>query len=236
MKNIGYHGTTNSNVSSILIDNFKISKQNNKELWLGKGAYFFIEDIYAFKWCLHEYKRIYNKEYEEIDFKKKMGIIEAELLLQKNKILDLTLFEGQRLFDYTYKEMNDNKEILDEEYAQFLNIPKYASCMVINYMFDILDFNLIYDAVKQLYRQNTYNYNNILDNREKGLPQYQICIKNQQVIGDKKIFDYHNKIQDYCKYWNDLIGSKKLIPIYGNKNITKKINMYRVQENNSEYI
>lgn len=231
---IGYHGTTTENARKILKENFKIPQQNKMNYWLGKGAYFFLEDIYAFKWCVHEYKRIYRKEFTT-DEANEMSIIEAKLEYDENRILDLTYFKGQRLFDEIY-----NKIIKSQKYSgELKKFPEYAACIVIEYMFDILNFYEFYDLVKQIYRINIDNYFGILTKRENGVPQYQICVKNNEIIKNRVIFNYIGNIDNYMKQWNTLINAKPFINVniaQNNETENQEIKYINNYSNNIKYI
>ena len=47
VETIVYHGTTTENAQNILKENFTIPKRINYNYWLGRGVYFFLEDIFA---------------------------------------------------------------------------------------------------------------------------------------------------------------------------------------------
>lgn len=203
VKLIVYHGTTTQNAQNILKENFIIPDKKNYDNWLGRGAYFFLEDIFAFKWCVHEYKKIYNDDFT-IEKAPMMSIIEAKLEYDENRILDLTYFKGQCLFDETYKGMLKSQKYCEE----FEKYPKNIVCIVIDYMFEILSFGRIYDAVKQIYRLYRSNYSGIINESERGFPQYQVCVKNNEIIKDRVIFDYVGNINNYIEQWNKLINVK----------------------------
>lgn len=202
-----YHGTTTENAQNILEKNFTIPKRKKYNYWLGRGVYFFLEDIFAFKWCIHEYKRIYKKEFS-IDEASTMSIVEATLEYDEKRLLDLTLFKGQSLLDKVYNEILKNKKYANE----LKKYPKDRVCIVIEYMFEILGFNKYYDVVKQLYRVNIPNYSKLANAREQGVPQYQLCVKNTKIIKKRVIFDYIGNINNYIKQWNDLINAE---PLFG---------------------
>lgn len=96
----GYHGTTVENSTKILSEGFKVLK-NNKNLWLGFGVYFFLEEIYAFKWILDLYKNK-NETTGFENLNKEMVILKVNIDLKEDRLLDLATYEGKLLFDKTY--------------------------------------------------------------------------------------------------------------------------------------
>lgn len=221
IETIGYHGTTTESAQKILKENFKIPEVKKLNYWLGKGAYIFLEDIFAFKWCVHEYKRIYKKEFTLAEVNE-MSIIEAKLEYDENRILDLTYFKGQSLFDETYNKILQSNKYSDE----LKKNPNYAACIVIDYMFDVLNFYKYYDLVKQIYRINIENYFGVTTKRESGIPQYQLCVKNNKIVKDRVIFDYIGNINNYIEQWNKLINVKPFI----------NVNIIQNNETNSQEI
>lgn len=203
-----YHGTTAENAQKILEENFKMPVRRKYGYWLGKGVYFFLEDIFAFKWCLHEYRKIYGKDFTT-DNANKMSIIETKIEYDGDRILDLTFFKGQIIIDTTYKKMQKSKKYSKE----LLTHKGNTVCIVIDYLFNILNFGEYYDLVKQIYRINLESYDRIITAREKGLPQYQLCVKNIDIIKDRVIFNYIGNINNYIEQWNKLINTEPLVNI-----------------------
>lgn len=207
VETIVYHGTTTENAQNILKENFTIPKRINYNYWLGRGVYFFLEDIFAFKWCIHEYKRIYKEEFS-IDVASTMSIVESTLKYDENRLLDLTYFKGQCIFDEVYNGMLKSKKYAEE----LRKNPNNIVCIVIEYMFEILEFNKFYDLVKQIYRVYKPNYSKIVNARERGIPQYQLCVKNNDIIKNRVIFNYIGNINNYKEQWDKLINAE---PLFG---------------------
>ena len=78
--------------------------------------------------------------------------------------------------------------------------------IIIEFLFEKVGFKSNYDAVKQIYRLHTRNYKDIFGNRERGIPQYQICIKNNNIIKSISIFKYDDKIDSYRERWKNMIN------------------------------
>ena len=208
IETIGYHGTTTESAQNILKENFNMPQRKKYNYWLGKGVYFFLEDIFAFKWCVHEYRRKYKKDFTKEDADK-MSILEVKLEYEDERILDLTYFKGQYIFDLVYKEILKSKKYSEELKCH----PDNIVCIVIDYMFEILNFYEFYDVVKQIYRINIKNYSGILQTRERGMPQLQICVKNLNIIKNRVIFDYIGNINNYIEQWNNLINAEPFINV-----------------------
>lgn len=230
MIEIGYHGTTTENAQKILKENFKIQKRNPYKYWLGEGIYFFLEDIYAFKRCVHEYKRIFGTEFSTEDAEK-MSIIKSTINYENSRILDLTYLRGQAIIDKVYKGM-----LKSSKYSKILQENRNnAICIVIEYMFKKLKFGKYYDLVKQIYRINIDNYNGISSNKEKGVPQYQLCVKKLDIIENNIIFNYVNNIDMYVKQWNMLINSVPFINIIQDNNNNKNQEIEYINSDNIIY-
>lgn len=203
-----YHGTTTENAQNILEKNFNMPTRKKYGYWLGKGVYFFLEDIFAFKWCVHEYKKIYGDDFTT-DNANMMSIIKATIEYDSDRILDLTYFKGQMIIDVTYKEMLKSKKFSKE----LLTHKGNTVCIVMDYLFDILNFGEHYDLVKQLFRVNLESYDEIITSREKGLPQYQLCVKSIDIIKNRVIFDYIGNINNYIEQCNKLMNSEPFMNI-----------------------
>jgi hypothetical protein len=98
-KVLGYHGTYAKSVDGILQSNFKESLRNRD--WLGDGVYFFVDGIgskhpseYALLWAIDE--AIYRPDKNN---HKEVVVLEANILINRNKFLDLTVEEGLKLFN-----------------------------------------------------------------------------------------------------------------------------------------
>ncbi|WP_336770401.1 hypothetical protein [Pantoea ananatis] len=91
---VGYHGTTQKSMLSILKSGLIFSP--SIEDWLGHGCYFFIDGISdAFK-SASEW--VNNKNPKEKNF-----VIKVKIELKANEILDLTTTEGLKFFN-SYRE------------------------------------------------------------------------------------------------------------------------------------
>lgn len=195
-----YHGTYLKNASSIIKDNYRII--NNKN-WMGRGAYFFYEDIFAFTWCVDLYKSEVSKSFDKKVFIRTMTILENRIEIESERLLDLTYFKGQEVIDIAYKKLLTNKKYkVNLENAE----PREKMAIVIEFLFEKNGFKKNYDAIKQMYRLHTNNYINIFSNREKGIPQYQICVKNNNIIKNISIYKFDDKIESYRTRWENMIN------------------------------
>lgn len=209
----GYHGTTVENSTKILSEGFKVLK-NNKNLWLGFGVYFFLEEIYAFKWILDLYKNK-NETTGFENLSKEMVILKVNIDLKEDRLLDLATYEGELLFDKTY---NILKRSTNPKVKEMLTDKKYVAAVVINYLFEKLNVGVRYDAVKEIYRINPKNYQYILIKPQLGVPQFQICVKNLAIIKNIEIMEYKDNIAYYLKSWSELISAQPLIKIKSQRN------------------
>jgi hypothetical protein len=228
MEFIGYHSTTDVNAKQILKSNFKIKIDVTKKSgpWLGCGVYFFIEDIYSVVWCIYEYARIYgidsiNKE----NILSNMAIIYSQVIISDDRLFDMTYYKFQRLYDITYKHMLSSKKFI----GRLENLEEIPG-VVIDYMFNTLEYNKSFDGVKQLYRINEDHYENHLDYRVKGVPQCQYCIKKTDLIKSKNTFEFKDSYDKYSKEWGQLFNSESFEQIIDRIKI-KKMNKNNIKSN-----
>lgn len=219
----GYHGTTKENAENILNSGYKLSQKSN--LWLGDGIYFFIEDIFSFKWCLSLHKNKIDK-YNKEDIIDKMAILKSEVQIEEERLLDFTLLSGQILFDKAYKRMKESSLKFKEK----LNNGKNVERLVINYMFNEMNYIKKYDAIKQMYRLDRDNYKGILHESVRGIPQYQICIKNVNIITKSECIDFKYKYDEYIKTWDFLSNATGLIKLYTSSKSVNNNNKVYVYE------
>lgn len=220
-----YHGTWLDNYNSITNSGFSISTKNN--LWLGDGIYFFYEDIYAFKWCVGIYtnkKKVYDKE----DIIKSTCILNCLADIDENRIFDLTYINNQIKFDYFYNKIKN----MENKYSKLLTSGKNVQGVVLNFMFREYDeYKGKYDAVKQFYRLYRENYSNEFPPSIQGIPQYQLCIKNKDVIKKEiTIIDVSSKYDEYIKNWNYLFNIKTLEELALKNKDSKIKNNYNVSD------
>ena len=107
-KQIGYHGTYPENVESIRVNNFFESEALT---WLGVGVYFFVEGIntlpcsdYARLWAIDNCWDKSLQKYSREEF----SVLEATIKINNNKMLDLTVGLGKKLFN-EYREKTIRK-------------------------------------------------------------------------------------------------------------------------------
>lgn len=106
VKFTGYHGTNAANEASIVENNFRAT--NNRDLWAGNGVYFFIKGIgnpinHAEDWATTHSWNKNEKAYRYLDY----IVLEAEILADDDKILDLTVDDGVVLFNKFRDKMMD---------------------------------------------------------------------------------------------------------------------------------
>jgi len=99
-KVIGCHGTYPAHIDSIKADNFVESPDSTG--WIGGGVYFFVEGIgsespheYAIYWATDEV----NQKGKKSAGHKEVVALAAEISINDNKFLDLTIEPGLKLFN-----------------------------------------------------------------------------------------------------------------------------------------
>lgn len=155
-KLVGYHGTTKESAENIIKTNtFKIS--NDDEEWLGKGIYFFEDDILQAKdWCVKA--KCYNK----------WTIIRSNI--EANTLIDLV--DRKTYTDFETLAKKFNKRYLKRSDGK---LRKLINAVVINAMYEIIKFDVI-RAIFPIPSSKAPERCNILP------MQVQICVRNSKCI------------------------------------------------------
>lgn len=123
---IGNHGTNKINISSILKHGFVPSSGEGH--WYGRGVYFFIDGInctsidkLAEQWAKDQ---SYNKKTKKLDYCK-YAIIEAEILTEKNAIVDLRIDEYAKKVNIVREKvkslcMCNGRKMSDDEIWEYM--------------------------------------------------------------------------------------------------------------------
>ena len=104
---IGYHGTSGENANSIIDTGFIPSK--NHDDWIGHGVYFFIDGISCPKSNSEEWAK--NQAWDndkKCNKYKTYSVVQAEIDVQKSRLLDLTTTDGLVAFN-TIRELLINE-------------------------------------------------------------------------------------------------------------------------------
>ncbi|MCF8277746.1 MAG: hypothetical protein K9J17_13515 [Flavobacteriales bacterium] len=119
---IGYHGTDNEKVASILSHNFWES--TSRDEWFGSGSYFFVEgvndsalDKLAELWGVNESwdKNKRRNKYTDV------AVLSAKIKVEDDKLLDVTVLDGLKLFNRFREQVLDKvrltgKRLSKEDY------------------------------------------------------------------------------------------------------------------------
>ncbi|SLK17489.1 MULTISPECIES: hypothetical protein [unclassified Paenibacillus] len=187
-----YHGTFRERGQRIIFANkMEISKGDNH--WLGNGSYFFVEALYAYKWILDMYLGRFLKHDGEFSDE---NLIKNYMILKANfhdqcRVFDLTSAEHKITFDQVYLQLNQKKE-----YSDKFREMEIADGVVINYMFDVMNYTNEFDIVRAIFIPNSNNYKNT-QTRIGFMPQEQICVKNSEMVKEIIEFNYSEQIAFY---------------------------------------
>lgn len=152
---IGYHGTEKEK-ADVIIASKKFIESNSGKDWLGKGVYFFEDDIQ-----------------QAINFVSKARKVESYKIIKanikSNKWLDLIKVEN-------YSELQVIAEELEKRNLSILKKYKLNNAVIIDFMYKIEKFDVV-SAV--------FEYNNKRIKNSNIMPmQIQICVKNMDCIFD----------------------------------------------------
>lgn len=115
--------------------------------------------------------------------------------------------EHRMLYDITYKKIKQKKE-----YSQKFKSRLLVEGVVINYLFNILDYGKDYDVVYATLVINKNNYKEIYT-KIGYVCQKQLCIKNLDVIKDLKEYDYTNKLATFYRIKDILFIENTSLPM-----------------------
>jgi len=138
---VGYHGTDNANVDSILTGGMNPSLGDDE--WLGDGTYFFIEglsrtpEVQAEQWAIVS---AWDSELRKNKYDK-YSVLKADIDVDDEYFLDLTTAEGKEMFNYL-KEQSIEKLKSASKAVKVL----YIDGALINMGRE--DFDLRFDVVK----------------------------------------------------------------------------------------
>lgn len=212
-----YHGTNKERGARILSSK-EMECSTGDNHWLGDGSYFFDEEFYAYKWILDMCNDRYSTEQIEEALNENYQILIANVVVSKTRILDLTgKAEHKILFDNVYKELEKKKE-----YSDRFKSDEIAEGVVLNYMFNELNYGDDFDVVTATFALNRRKYKNVRS-RIGHMPQKQFCVKEQKIVTDIKDFEYNEFVSKYKDLINNLYfdnGSNKTS--YYNKNRSQK--------------
>ncbi|WP_019413660.1 hypothetical protein [Paenisporosarcina sp. TG20] len=188
-----YHGTKRSRGEEILHSQ-RMFITRGKKHWLGDGSYFFIEDLYSYKWIMDMFKDRHKEEilnYENLI--NHYLIIKSQIVTQKVRIFDLTKAEHKILFDQVHKLMIEKKKVPNDQIAEGV---------VLNYMFNELSFAEDFDIVRAVFCLNKSSYNKI-KSRIGYMPQEQVCIKNLDIVDNILEHDFKERVEMFSALLSD---------------------------------
>lgn len=177
-----FHGSNRSRGETILQKQQMFVTTGSKH-WLGDGSYFFTEDLYSYKWIVDMFKKRHQIELNYEVLYSHYIIVKTLISIPKVRVFDLTKAEHKIMFDKVNKLMIDKKRVRESEYAEGV---------VLNYMFNELDFGRDYDLVKSIFIINKNRYTNVRS-RIGYMPQEQICIKNLNVVDSISEYDFSER-------------------------------------------
>lgn len=189
-----YHGSNKIRGKEIL-EKKEMPFSRGDSHWLGDGAYFFVEDFYAYKWIVDMFNARYTDD-EDFNYErliKKYLILKGKLNVDKERVYDLTRSEHKILFDITLKEIRNKRKAPKG---------KPPEGVVLNYMFEELGYIKRFDLVRALFTLNKHKYK--FKNRLGYMPQEQICIKNKKVVHYIEEYNFRTKLETFNFLLNNM--------------------------------
>lgn len=167
----GYHGTTKENALKIYDSQAFIPNEDEEnELFLGRGVYFYLEKNNAVFWNIKRMKDR-NKKIGYTVYSSEYDILEALLETEEDEILDLDQVENYLKFK-KYLERVSNKLNESELYKNAKN----KDAALINFMEKHGELGST-KVIKKIYYQRNGTFDNIR------LSRTMLCVKDEKVIG-----------------------------------------------------
>ena len=211
-----YHGT-NRKRGQNFIKNQSMEASIGEKHWLGDGIYLFEDDFWAYWWIRELYKDKYlDQVYPDIYqlyLEKHYQVLIIKVNILKNRIFNLNNSKHKLEFIKVMKAIAEKQKYSDkmEEQAKVEGI-------VLNYMFNELDYKRDFDLVKANFirDENRYSRKNFKI-RLAYNSQEQYCIKNSEIVNSIEELDFINKILSYYEIL-DLLFIDKNPAVYYNYN------------------
>ena len=203
-----YHGTEISRGKKILKDK-KMKYSLGDGEWLGDGIYLYRDKLYAYRWITIQYKNKYSRQPISNEIFKKYIILKVDIEYNYDKVFSMTNPEHRIVFDKIKLECKKKAE-LSEKLKKF----EYTDGVIINFMFNNMGFAKQYDMVEAVYPISEETGEK--DTRFKVMSEYQLCVKNPEII---------KNIEDCTKEFDFNYYHKQL----------KLINSYRTRWRNNSY-
>lgn len=175
----GYHGSEIEKCKKIVSEQkFIPGKDEDNEDFLGKGIYFFLSNEHAVLWNLKKAKDKGKVNLKYNDYIYSYAVISAQIIVQKNNILDFENINDLVKYDKICKRFQKEFEN-DEEYIN----AKYKDRAIINFLYKKGYMDNIY-VIKKIIGQKTNTIDlNVGDYLQRNI----ICVKNDKIINNIKI-------------------------------------------------
>ncbi|MGX9292880.1 hypothetical protein ACSLGF_17125 [Bacillus sp. A015] len=190
---VGYHGTFEEHLDSILSDGFKPEKRKNH--WLGQGTYFYTDKKLAHWWISK------NSQTDPLKQKIKSNpvIIKANIEEKADKFLDLDSPEG---VDYFYECIKNYSSAIKKLYLT--DNEDINRCAIIDFLTRVYKWNVIIMTFEKNTHKPSYGKIDTIAFDSKVIPlnvhykETQVCIKDEKCIKSKEI-EYPTKEYSYPK-------------------------------------
>lgn len=170
----GYHGTKLENALNIVKNQtFIFNPDDNNELFLGAGVYFYYDRLDAIEWNIKDYRDKNNYNFPEYkDLLDCYSIVETDLAINKGNILDLDDREGFIKYKEIVKNIKDFLKTI-EDYKD-----KNELATIINYLYKLGVMDNIY-AIKKTFPFSIHN-----NYGARGIQKLMICIKKIDILSN----------------------------------------------------
>ncbi|MCI8314797.1 MAG: hypothetical protein HFH74_07135 [Lachnospiraceae bacterium] len=206
---IVYHGTEKERGKKILAEQRMIPSisDDRRQHWLGDGIYLYREMFYAFRWIELMYKKHFSDMEMREDLLEKYSILYVAVAYNPERIFNLDNPEHYMVFRKTEQAYRE-KSI----YSPKIQKCEYSDGVIINILFKNLKYGENYDAVEAVFPTVELDEKLTEKSRLKSINEYQLCIKNDEIIG--KIEDVSDRV-DFDTYHSRLINFRNFKKQWG---------------------
>mgnify|MGYP001052727306 FL=1 len=206
-----YHGTEKERGKKIVAEQKMIPSisDDRRQHWLGDGIYLYREMLYAFRWIELMYINHFGDTKIKEDLLKRYAVLRVTVHYNPERIFNLDNPEHLMIFKNT--ELAYKKKSAFSSKIQKL---EYSDGVIMNILFKNLTYGENYDAVEAVFP--TVDLDEMLTEKSRfqSIHEYQICIKNDNIIG--RIEDVSEEI-DFDIYYHRLADFENFRKRWGTK-------------------
>lgn len=194
-----YHGSEIGRGNRMLRKQ-KMEYSRGDDHWLGDGIYLYRDRLYAFRWIVIKYKERNSSESIRKDLLNKYIILKVEIDYDYDKMFSLFNPEHKMVFEHTREKCKGMAK-----YSKRLEAEEFTDGVILNIMFKNFDYGKYYSMVEAIFPLERCSKQD--DSRTNGIDEYQLCIKDPNMILkltdcslEFKTDEYFDKLAKFNRY------------------------------------